>query len=164
VKLVRVVVGMLVVTCVVVSTLALILSAVSRVTSVGLFSLGPSTSIRFTRGMAEINHTYEFDIAPGMPLAQWDAYARSRRWFVPPPSLGWHSFGVRFAAGLVSASNRHSETPDLFWPERYWQLRLPLWPFAVPGIVIAALWARRWGQARHERRRGFAVEAAAILA
>jgi hypothetical protein len=131
--------------------------AASMFSSVGIFSLGNGANVRFFRGTAEVHRVYERDIAPAVPHAQWHDHAVARGWTVPPGPRGWVAAGVHFSSGHVMGIGGPG-VPLTVAPARYWILRLPLWPLALPGVVAGGLLVARWGNRRQGRRRGFAVE------
>ncbi len=98
-----------------------IMSCLTR--SVGIFSLGNDTSLRFTRGMAEVHHFYEYGIGPAVPEAQWHTTAVGRGWAVPPPPMRWGLTGVHFTSGLVSGMSG-PDVPSMVSPARYWLLHV----------------------------------------
>ena len=133
----------------------------SMFTSIGIFPLPNDANVRFFRGTAEVNRVYEISTdGPAVPGAKWHDLAMSRGWTSPPRPRGWGFHGVHFSSGHVMGTNR-AAAPDLFVPARYWILRLPLWPFVLPGVVAGALFIARWANRRQGGRRGFAVEARA---
>jgi hypothetical protein len=125
--------------------------------SVGIFSLGHDTSLNFADGTAEVSRLYAFDVAPAVPEAQWHATAVSRGWTAPPRARAWDpSSWFGWWDNLVSGMNYDGRT---IRPARYWMLRLPLLPLALPGIVAGAIALARCGRGRESRRRGFAIDA-----
>jgi hypothetical protein len=122
--------------------------------SIGIFSLGWSTDLRFERGEAQLRHVYEYDIAPPVPADQWHATAISRGWVAPPSRQGrFPSFA--FSSGHVLGQSGPSAAAAS--PARYWLLYVPLWATILPGILSGAWTGARWARRRQERRRGFAV-------
>jgi hypothetical protein len=107
--------------------------------SIGLFSLGSDTSVRFERGTAQFRHVYEYDFAPPVPADQWHTVARSRGWVVP---VGGTSVGPNFAfssghvLGITGTPN--SGRAATVSPARYWLLHVPLWATMLPGVLAAA--------------------------
>jgi hypothetical protein len=154
-------------------TVALALAAVSVVlwvasvagSSIGLFSLGSDTSVRFERGRAEFRHVYDHDFAPPVPAPQWHTAALSRGWVVPtggPSTVPNFAFSSGHVIGITGTPN--SGLAATVSPARYWLLYVPLWATMLPGIVAATWIVVRWERHRQERaarRRGFEVLAGA---
>ena len=134
--------------------------AASALSSVGMFSLGNGTSLRFTRGVAEVRHFYAYDVAPPVPQRLWHDFAVARGWTAPqfpgvrltPP---WFHFSTGHVAGVTGTpSSRQSATVS---PANYWLMRVPLWVFILPGFVIGTLRFVAWRDSRQDRSQGFEV-------
>ena len=125
--------------------------------SVGIYSIGDGTSLRFARGSIQVHHFYDCDIAPPVPQDRWHTTAISRGWVVPVDGPRWTLPMFAFSGGNVSGI---AARDGLVSPARYWLLRVPLWALMLPGFFAAAWLAVTWDPARQDRRRGFDVAAA----
>ena len=135
---------------------------VSYAVSVGRFSLGSGTSLRFANGVAEVSHYYAYDIAPPVPRQQWHDTAVARGWTIPtspggrfrPPTFHFSTGHVAGVAGPPGPGG-----VSLVSPANYWLLRVPLWALMIPGLIAGALRLARRYAPRHDRRQGFEVTA-----
>ena len=128
--------------------------------SVGSFGLGGDTSLRFTNGVAEVRHFYAYDVAPPVPGAQWHDVAVARGWTTPrfpggrlaPPAF---HFSDGHVAGVTGTPN--SGRSATVSPANYWLMRVPLWPFMVPGLLVGVWRLVTRHDARGDGRPGFQV-------
>jgi hypothetical protein len=118
---------------------------------IGIIGLSQTTNLQIYRGIIEVRHIYALGIAPAMTEADWRAACVAHSWYVPK----WDgSFpGLAFHDGLVSGEI--SPHGGLISPNKYWMLRLPLWPVTVICAVLAVWLLRRWYRRRQVERRGF---------
>jgi hypothetical protein len=146
------------VACLVPCVIAAVLAVVTlKSGTVGTFRLGAATDLRFAGAMAEIRHVYAYRVAPAVPITQWDAAVKSLGQPESARPEGWAMLGATFERGHVRGyiENRF---PATIVPARYWLLRMPLWPLALPGVTVTPLAIIRWIRRRRDaRRRGFAV-------
>jgi hypothetical protein len=110
--------------------------------------------------MAEVRHVYERDLIPPVPYKEWQQ--RTFKLGSPePPRNGWKAFGLSYSVGHVRWT-MGPDQPHMLSPSRYWLLRVPLWPLAVPGAIVSVVGVTRWARRRRDAlRRGFAVQAPA---
>ena len=128
--------------------------------TIGVFRLGPATDVRFAGTMAEIRHVYEFHVAPAVPSDKGDATVKALGQPESPQPEGWERLGATFERRHVRGYIEQ-RFPATFSPARYWLLRLPLWPLALPGVIVTPLAVFRWIRRRRDaRRRGFTVTVA----
>lgn len=131
--------------------------------TVGMFRLGAATDLRFAGTMAEIRHVYEFQVVPAVPVDKWNATMQTLGQPESPQPEGWARLGATFERRHVRGYIEQ-RFPATISPARYWLLRLPLWPLALPGVIVTPLAVLRWIRRRRDaRRRGFAVSLAAQL-
>jgi hypothetical protein len=111
--------------------------------------------------MAEIRHVYAYRVAPAVPITQWDAAVTSLGQPESARPEGWARLGATFERGHLRGYFE-KRLPATIVPARYWLLRLPLWPLALPGVTVTPLVIFRWIRRRRDgRRRGFAITVAA---
>jgi hypothetical protein len=135
----------------------------SCVTSVGMFTLGNGTSLRFTNGVAEVRHFYAYDVAPPVPRALWHDFAVAHGWTTPnTPGGRFAPPAFRFSAGHVAGvtGTPSSGRGATVSPANYWLMRVPLWPLIVPGLLVGAWRLAAWHHARRRSPRGFEVRPA----
>jgi hypothetical protein len=125
----------------------------SMFTSVGLFSLGRGTSVRFFRGVAVIQHFHTYNIAPRVPISQAHTTAVARGWLAPPwPGLiPIFRYRDGFVSGMVGPDDN-----NVSWATS-WILWLPLWPLMIPGLGIGVWLLTKWNRKRREVMRGFPI-------
>jgi hypothetical protein len=125
--------------------------------SVGIFSLGNNTDLRFSHGQAEVRHRYDEGFASPVSETVWHATAVSRGWIDPPRPQGVGALVPSFSRGHVTGI-AGPEQPLVVRPARFWLLYLPLWPLALVAICTAAFACVRWDREHQAGRRGFAIE------
>ncbi len=146
------------VACLTPCVIAAVLAALTiRAGTIGTFRLGSATDLRFAGTMAEIRHVYEFRVAPAVPSHKWDATRQALGQAESPVPDGWARLGATFERRLMRGYFEQ-RLPATISPARYWLLRLPLWPLALPGVIVTPLTVLRWIRRRRDaRRRGFTV-------
>jgi hypothetical protein len=129
--------------------------------SIGMFSLGPHTTLRFAFGAAEVRHVFEYNIGPTASAANWQVHATKMGWVTParpmpmlPPIVARLLPGnFHYSAGSVMGVSDGKTVS----PARYWLLDVPLWATMLPGGIVAVrLFALRQRK-RREQGRGFSV-------
>jgi hypothetical protein len=128
--------------------------------SIGMFSFGPDTTLRFYLGMAEVRHVYEHDIAPTVPHASWPAHAMKMGWTTTSRPIMFPPMIARFLPGSFGYSSGHVlgvSDGKTVSPARYSVTHVPLWAVMLPGVILGARLVRRWRNERRLRGRGFSV-------
>ena len=136
-----------------------LLAVASMRMRIGSFPLGAGTYSRISGGRIEVWRTYAQNIAPGVPEAQWHAFAVSRGWVLPRSDSSFWRF--EYYGRLVCGEMEHDGTTVS--PANYWLAQIPIWPAILLALIPGALFIRKWNHRRHRSQRGFAIEPIAHL-
>jgi hypothetical protein len=132
--------------------------------SIGIFGLGPDHSLRFRAGSAHVEGYYAYNIAPGIPEAQWHTTAMRRGWTTttrPPWSIPMFHYSTGHVAGIGIMTTPGS---NMIYPANYWTLDVPLWALMIPGMIVGPWLAARWQRSDPTRQpRGFEIEPASSI-